>query len=68
MFDKLLEESVTEAEALTETIGQQEEQQAARTAIGTTVTRAIRSLPVDAMLVALVMVWAVPQKSIAWWG
>ncbi|MCC7358084.1 MAG: hypothetical protein IT317_01305 [Anaerolineales bacterium] len=68
MFDKLLEESVTEAEALTETIGQQEEHQASRTAIGTTVTRAIRSLPVDAMLVALVMVWAVPQKSIAWWG
>lgn len=68
MFDKLLEESVAEAEALTGAIGQEAASQESRTAIGSTVTKAIRSLPANAVLVALVVAWAVPGKTIAWWS
>jgi hypothetical protein len=67
MFDKLLEESVSEAEALTHAIDRETGPVASRTSPGTAVTRALRSLPVDVMLAAIVIGWEVPQKSISWW-
>ena len=68
MFDKLLEESVSEAEVLTETLGREAGPQASRTSTAATIRKAIRSLPVDVLLVAAVVGWAVPTKSITWWG
>ncbi len=68
MFDKLLEESVSEAEVLTETLGREADPQASRSSTAATIRKAVRSLPVDVLLVAVVAGWAVPTKSITWWG
>ena len=67
MFDKLLEESVSEAEVLTETIGRVADPQVSRPSPAAAVSTAIRSIPVDVLLVAVVAGWAVPEKSISWW-
>lgn len=67
MFDNLLEEAVSEAEVLTEKIGREAAPRESRPSHATTVSRALRSLPVDVMLAAIVIGWEVPQKSISWW-
>jgi hypothetical protein len=68
MFDKFLEESVSEAEVLTETLGREADPQVSRPSAAAALSKAVRSLPVDFLLVAVVAVWAVPQKSITWWS
>ena len=67
MFDQLLDESVTEAESLTAAIARERDPQSLGAVVGAAITKAVRSLPVDAMLAALVVVWMVPEKSKAWW-
>jgi hypothetical protein len=67
MFDNLLEEAVSEAEVLTEKIGREAAPRESRPSHATTVSKALRSLPVDVLLVAVVAGWELPQKSIQWW-
>lgn len=67
MFDQLLEESVTEAESLTAAIVRDRDPQSLGAVVGAAIIKAVRSVPVDAMLAALMVVWMVPEKSKAWW-
>ena len=67
MFHQLLEESVAEAENLTAGIVRERDAQSLGAVLGAAITKAVRKVPIDTMLAALLVVWMVPEKSKGWW-
>jgi len=67
MFHHLLEESVAEAENLTNAVVSEGDTQSLGAVLGAAITKAVRKVPMDTMLAALVVLWMVPEKSKNWW-